>query len=76
VLQVEAVHAFIGVPNEYFLHHRRHSRNSRGCRVPGSARLNEQFAGLGEIYGREYGRTRHWRLSEVWGAEHTGACGL
>jgi hypothetical protein len=32
--------------------------------------------GLGELYGRKYGRTRHWRLSEVWGAEHTGACGL
>ena len=30
----------------------------------------------GEFYGRKYDHTRHWRLSEVWGAEHTGACGL
>jgi hypothetical protein len=43
VPQVEAAHVFIGVPNEHFLHHRRHSRGDRRCRFPGIARLNEQF---------------------------------
>ena len=42
VLQVEVAHAFVGVPNEYFLRYRRRGRDNRGRRIPGSARLSEQ----------------------------------
>jgi hypothetical protein len=51
-LQVEGAHAFIGVPNEHFLNHRRRGRNNLGCRVLGSTRLNEHHLRL--LKGRNF----------------------
>jgi hypothetical protein len=47
-------------------------RTTTGLPARGACRARHP----GELYGRRYDRTRHWRLSEVWGAEHTGAGGL
>jgi hypothetical protein len=43
LLRIEVGYASIGVPNEYFLHHRRRGRSPLRCRLLRTARLNKQF---------------------------------
>ena len=41
-LQIEASHAFVGVHNEHFLHHRRRGRGNHSCGVLGNASLRSR----------------------------------